>query len=155
MDYSARATLRIAKPISEVFEAVVNPVKLCQYFTDYASGRLEPNRIVQWRFDEYESTPKVQVVEVIPEEKIVFLWPGSGVEGIVTMRFEAENDSTKLSIVEEGLGEGMDGFERSRGQTFGWTFMLCCLKAYMEYGINLRKSGMGDIREVDQGPYRQ
>lgn len=72
---SARSRLRIAKPISEVFDAVVNPVKLCHYFTDYASGRLEPNRIVQWRFDGYESTPKVQVVEVIPEEKIIVTHP--------------------------------------------------------------------------------
>ncbi|MFU1793173.1 hypothetical protein ACM1RC_04840 [Paenibacillus azoreducens] len=63
---SARSRLRIAKPISEVFDAVVNPVKLCHYFTDYASGRLEPNRIVQWRFDEYEVSPGYMgVVEFI------------------------------------------------------------------------------------------
>jgi hypothetical protein len=28
------------------------------------------------------------------------------------------------------------------GQVEGWTHFLCCLKAYLEYGINLRTGGV-------------
>ena len=30
------------------------------------------------------------------------------------------------------------GVKRAMGQTAGWTYTLCCLKAYLQYGINLR-----------------
>ena len=34
--------------------------------------------------------------------------------------------------------EDFDGAKRCIGQVEGWTHFLCCLKAYLEYSINLR-----------------
>ncbi len=31
---------------------------------------------------------------------------------------------------------------RCMGQVEGWTQFLCCLKAYLEYGVNLRVGGV-------------
>ena len=30
------------------------------------------------------------------------------------------------------------GVKRALGQTAGWTYTLACLKAYLQFGINLR-----------------
>jgi len=30
------------------------------------------------------------------------------------------------------------GVKRAMGQTAGWTYFLSCLKAYVQFGINLR-----------------
>ena len=43
MDLKFKVSGRISKPVAEVFEAVVNPDHLSQYFkTGCAKGRLEP-----------------------------------------------------------------------------------------------------------------
>jgi uncharacterized protein YndB with AHSA1/START domain len=45
---------RIARPVEEVFEAVVNPDQLSQYFTTGgAKGRLETGATVYWDFADF------------------------------------------------------------------------------------------------------
>jgi uncharacterized protein YndB with AHSA1/START domain len=58
----------------------------------------------------------------------------------VTMTFEAlEDGRTLVSISEEGWRQTEGGLKASYGNCQGWTQMLCALKAYLEYGINLRE----------------
>ena len=56
------------------------------------------------------------------------------------MNFEkAGPDETIVRISESGWQETQDGLNRSYGNCMGWSHMVMCLKAYLEYGINLRK----------------
>jgi uncharacterized protein YndB with AHSA1/START domain len=58
----------------------------------------------------------------------------------VEMTFEAlDDESTLVSISEGSWPETQKGLDRSYGNCHGWTQMSCCLKAYVEYGVNLRK----------------
>ena len=53
MRLTAKAAIQIQKPIEEVFEAIVDPVKITQYFISESSGRLEEGREIQWKFAEF------------------------------------------------------------------------------------------------------
>ncbi len=55
------------------------------------------------------------------------------------MTFESLSaDETLVSIVESGWWDTEKGREDSYLNCYGWTHLACCLKAYLEHGINLR-----------------
>ena len=148
---------KIQKPVAEVFDAVYNPAKLSKYFaTGGASGPLDEGKTVIWQFADFPGEAPVRVKQVIPNQLIAFEWDaGEGVEEPdgtkravaykqtvcrVEMKFEALDDgSTMVSISESGWPESQKGLDLSYGNCQGWTQMSCCLKAFVEYGINLRK----------------
>lgn len=137
---------RIAKPVSEVFEAVVNPDRLSGYFTTGgAEGRMENGATVFWSFADFPGRFPVKVREVVKDRKIVLHWESDeqtdeDAETMVTMEFEAlEDGRTLVTISEEGWRETAKGSKASYGNCEGWTQMLCCLKAFVEHGINLRE----------------
>jgi uncharacterized protein YndB with AHSA1/START domain len=139
---------RIAKPVNEVFEAVADPAKLSGYFTTGgAKGLLETGAVVTWDFHDFPGAFPVNVVEVVPNEKIVLRWgaaDGSDEAGnydtTVTMSFEALDDNrTRVSIHETGWRETVAGQKASYQNCEGWTGMLAAMKVYLEHGINLRE----------------
>ena len=63
----------------------------------------------------------------------------SEVPARVTLNLEPVDPGTTLvSIREAGWPTDREGVQRALGQTAGWTYFLCCLKAYLQHGINLR-----------------
>lgn len=142
MELKFRVHSKIARPVAEVFDAVYNPDKLRHYFTTAsASGPLEEGTTVIWRFADYPGDTPVEVKQVVPGKLIVFEWGAS--DGTyntrVEMTFEAVDAKTTLvGISESGWHETPSGLASSYGNCMGWTQMLCCLKAFTEYGINLR-----------------
>ena len=138
---------RIARPVEEVFEAIVDPGTLSRYFTTGgAEGRIEPGATVSWSFHDFPGAFPVEVVEVEKNKRIVLRWeadendPSVKYHTIVTMRFEAlEDGRTLVSIAEEGWRETPAGLKASYGNCMGWSQMLCAMKAWVEYGINLRE----------------
>ena len=40
-----------------------------------------------------------------------------------------------------GWQENAEGLKGSHGNAGGWMHMMACMKAYLEYGINLRAGG--------------
>ena len=156
MDLKFRVAARISRPVHEVFEAVADPGKLSSYFTTGgAEGRLESGATVTWDFHDYPGAFPVEVVEVVPDEKIVIRWDASqgeppNVEGgemtsapyktTVTMTFKpVEGGRTLVEIAEEGWRETEGALQASYGNCQGWSQMLCALKAWLEHGINLRE----------------
>ena len=146
MDLKFQVQTKIQKPVEEVFDAVQNPTKLSGYFTNGgASAPLEEGATVEWAFadnpDEEKLAFPVEVKQVIQNELIVLEWDGSpGRKTRVEMRFEADGpDETIVRIAESGWEENQDELDRSYGNCMGWSQMLSALKAYAEYGIDLRK----------------
>ena len=75
MDLKFTVAARIARPVHEVFEAVADPNKLSNYFTTGgAKGRLETGATVTWDFHDFPGAFPVEVVEVVPDERIVLKW---------------------------------------------------------------------------------
>ena len=137
---------RIDRPVAEVFEAVANPDQLSQYFTTGgAKGRLTTGTTVTWDFADFPGAFPVEVIEVVPPERIVLQWDAPQPEAsptgstTVTMTFAPTDDGrTLVTITEEGWSDNDDGRAASYGNCEGWTGMLCALKVWLEHGINLR-----------------
>ena len=49
------------------------------------------------------------------------------------------NNFTVVRIKESYMPANEEGIKQAIGQTEGWSNFLACLKASLEYGINLRK----------------
>ena len=155
MELKFRVAARIAKPVHEVYEAVADPAQLSQYFTTGgAEGRVESGATVTWDFADFPGAFPVEIVEAIPDEKIVLRWDANegeppNVEGseligadyktTVTMTFSSlEDGRAAVEIAEEGWRETDGALKASYGNCQGWAQMLCALKAWLEHGINLR-----------------
>lgn len=156
MELRFKVAARIARPVAEVFEAVADPAQLSRYFTTGgAKGRLETGSTVTWDFHDFPGAFPVEVVEVVPNRRIVLRWeanegaPSDGSEAVgasagysttVTMTFEPlEDGRTLVSIAEEGWRETDVALKASYGNCQGWAQMLCALKVWLEHGINLRE----------------
>jgi uncharacterized protein YndB with AHSA1/START domain len=136
--------LKILKPVADVFDGVVNPAKLSQYFVAHASGPLAEGKTVKWRFAEVPGEHDVVVREVTKNERLVFEWEASegGYNTRVEMAFKPiDAGSTMVQISESGWREDDKGFTSAFGNCGGWMHMMACLKAHLEYGINLRAGG--------------
>jgi uncharacterized protein YndB with AHSA1/START domain len=136
--------LKIRKPVEEVFEGVVDPKKLSSYFTRTASGRLAEGMTVMWSFLEVPEETPVKVRQVVKNERIVLEWGAAegGYDTTVEMIFKPlGGGETMVQIRESGFQDTPKGTESSYGNCGGWMHMLCSLKGYLEYGINLRAGG--------------
>jgi len=134
--------LKIRKPPAEVFAAVVDPAKLTGYFIQSSTGRLAEGATVMWSFAEAPEPFTVTVHEVVENERIVFEWPAVGYTTRVEMTFAPlDGNETMVRIAESGWPDDEQGRKLSYGNAGGWMHMMACLKAYLEYGINLRAGG--------------
>ena len=66
---TAKASIGIQKPASDIFEAIINPELMQHYFISKSSGRMEAGKEVHWSFPEFEGTYPVTVTEVVPDKK--------------------------------------------------------------------------------------
>jgi uncharacterized protein YndB with AHSA1/START domain len=137
---------KVLRPVAEVFDAIVSSERLCNYFTDKASGDLVPGREIRWHWNHYGELP-IMVDEVVPNERIVLRldsqkWEKTTSEAYdVRVIFELESledGNTMLSISEDGWKTDADGLKGSHQNCSGWTHMAMCLKSWLEHGIDLR-----------------
>ena len=143
MDLEVNVYAKIARPVDAVFAAVTDPGQLSAYFTTGgASGPLAEGATVIWRFADYPGEIPVRVARLVTNERIEFSWDAE--EGTyqtaVVMTFERLADGgTRVRVVESGWRQGPEGLKGSYLNCSGWTQMLCFLKGYLEYRINLRR----------------
>ncbi len=134
--------LPMAKPAREVFEAIVDPEKMSHYFISSGSGRMESGKTTRWAFDDVGKSLDVKVERVEQDRFVSFLWSASGVEALVEMQILPGDTASLLKVSESEWPPDEKGIARCVEQTQGWVHFLCCMKAYLEYGINLRKGGI-------------
>jgi uncharacterized protein YndB with AHSA1/START domain len=137
---------KIARPVAEVFNAVVAKDRLCRYFVDGTTADLGEGERVVWHWNEWGDFPVI-VRRVVPNELIVLEidsreWKKTRKESYavrVIIEFDKLDDnSTMVSISEEGWKIDPDGLKASHDNCGGWQHMAMCLKAYIEHGIDLR-----------------
>lgn len=135
--------LQISKPTKQVFEAITDPENMSKYFISESTGRMEEGRTVKWKFPEFEEWAAVKVVQVEPAEYLSFLWEGTAGKSLLVeiTLLEMPEESTLVKITEGEMENDEAGIRWLAQNTEGWANFLACLKAYLEYGINLRKGG--------------
>ena len=143
MELKFRVFGRIARPVSEVFEAVADPAQLSRYFTTGgAIGRLEKGATVTWDFADFPGAFPVNVIDLAENSLITLRW-GSNEGGRnttdVTMQFsDGGHGVTLLEITESGWPENQAGLNASYGNCMGWSQMLCAMKMWVEHRIRMR-----------------
>lgn len=143
-----KAAIQVSKPADEVFEAIVDPKKMSNYFIEKGSARMEEGKKVTWKFPEFDMLVPVKVSKIEKHKYISFHWDSDGTELLVEMKLTPKkNNSTLVNITEKSMKNDEAGIKWLMGNTEGWANFLACLKAYLEYGINLRKGAFDFMME--------
>ncbi|WP_394758631.1 SRPBCC domain-containing protein [Flavobacterium sp.] len=140
--------MQIHKPIHEVFEAIILPEKMSNYFISQSTGIMEEGKNLIWKFPEFDFECPVKIQKIEKDKYISFYWENSAVNLLVEITLsEKENNSTLVSISEKNMENNEAGLKWLSGNSFGWSNFLACLKAYLEYNINLRKGAFDFMKK--------
>ena len=156
MELKFKVQTKIQKPVAEVFDAVYNPSKLRGYFTNGgASAPLDEGTTVEWAFADNPGDEKlkfpVEVKKTVKNELIELGWEGAkGRQTHIRMEFEADGSDTIVRISETGWRETQADLDSSYLNCFGWGQMIGALKAYVEYGIDLRKGAYTGLYKASE-----
>ncbi|MFD1094929.1 SRPBCC domain-containing protein [Salegentibacter chungangensis] len=140
--------LQILKPKKEVFEAIADPDKMSNYFIERGSGRIEEGKEIEWKFPEFDESFFIKVLEVRPGEYIAYEWEGAKGRMLkVEINLEDLSGNTLVKIKEGTMENDEEGIKWYGMNTGGWANFLASLKAYLEYGINLRKGAFDFMKK--------
>jgi uncharacterized protein YndB with AHSA1/START domain len=136
----AKAQIEVGKPVHQVFEAIVDPRKMSHYFISSGNRRMANGKTVHWKFDTGGGID-AKVKRIEPDRLVSFFWSASGIKALVTIELDAVGEGgTSVKVSESDWQPNETGTARCLEQTRGWMHFLCCMKAYLEFGINLRES---------------
>ena len=127
----------IRKPVSQVFQAFIDPAITTNFWFTKSSGKLEVGKTVTWEWEMYGVSGNVLVREIIPDRKISTEWgdPATNVDYEFTALTE---DTTYVIIKNYGFSQtGDDLIQAIKDNTGGFTTVLDGLKAYLEHNIKL------------------
>ncbi|RAP75096.1 SRPBCC family protein [Paenibacillus montanisoli] len=134
--------MKIAAPAHEIFEAIVDPEKIGNFWFTSCSERWESGKTIKLRYDEYNSEGEIAVKEIVKDKKIAFEWD-YGTMHNVTITFTQEDETnTIVEVNEDGFAEDRDSIPLLVGNKEGWVYMLTCLKGYAEHGITTLRSAL-------------
>ncbi len=140
--------MQIQKPIHEVFDAIILPEEMSNYFISQSTGIMEEGKNLIWKFPEFDFECPVKVQKVEKNKFISYSWDGPEGDLLVEITLsEKENNSTLVSITEKSMENNEAGLKWLSENAFGWSNFLSCLKAYLEYNINLRKGAFDFMKK--------
>ena len=143
-----KTAIQIQKPAHDVFEAIVDPEKMCNYFISHSTGRMEAGKEIFWKFPEFDEQFPVRVDKIEKNKYVSYYWDTDGKELLVEMQLTNISDnSTLVTITEKSMPNDEAGIKWLKGNTEGWANFLACLKAYLEYGINLRQGAFDFMKK--------
>lgn len=134
---TAEAGMLIRRPVAEVFEAIVEPGVTTKFWFTHSSGRLDEGKPVEWEWRMYGVSTKVEVSEIVPNEKIVMRWSDPPTTVVWTFT-EMPGDTTFLEVHNFGFaGSGDEQVNQAVGSTGGFSLVLAGAKAWLEQGLRL------------------
>jgi len=136
MKLTSQASLQIQKPIEEVFEGIVNPDSMCKYFISESNGKMETGKELLWKFPEFEDRFPITGIVIEKNKSISFIWDPKTVVKIILESHQ--DDSTVLKVTEGAKELSEENIKWLISNTGGWSNFLASMKAYLEYGIELR-----------------
>ena len=135
-----KAALQILKPAGEVFQAIVDPAKMSNYFISESSGPMEAGKTLTWKFPEFDERFPIRVGKIEQDKYVSYFWDHGDQELLVEITLTPKGEhATLVTVTEKEMDNDEAGMSWLKGNTEGWANFLACLKAYLEYGVNLRK----------------
>ena len=144
-----KAALQILKTAADVFDNIVDPDKMKNYFISQSNGYMKEGEQLTWKFPEMDMEFLITVGKIEKDKYISFYWgamparsgsDGDGEQTFIEMNLQAvADDITFVTITEKSKENNDAGIKWLKSNTEGWANFLACLKAWMEYGVHLRK----------------
>lgn len=134
---TVEAQMLIRKPVSQVFQAIIDPTITTNFWFTKSSGKLEVGKTVKWEWEMYGVSTNVLTKEIIPNKLISTEWGDPTTT--VDYEFTALTDETTYVVIKNyGFKEtGDDLIEAIKDNTGGFTTVLDGMKAYLEHNIRL------------------
>ncbi|QPC90365.1 SRPBCC family protein [Mesorhizobium sp. INR15] len=148
---TAQAGMLIRRPVSEVFEAIVDPAITAKFWFTHGSGRLDGGKPVQWEWRMYGVSTTVNVGEIVKDETIVMTWNDPPTAVVWTFT-EMPGETTFLEVRNFGFaGSGDEQVKQTVGSTDGFALVLAGAKAWLEQGLELGLIGDRYPKSVPAG----
>ncbi|HET8841508.1 MAG TPA: SRPBCC family protein [Ktedonobacteraceae bacterium] len=135
----AEAAMLIRRPVTDVFEAFIDPAITSNFWFTRGSGRLEEGKQVQWDWEMYHVSTQVKVLAIEEHKRILVEWSGYGTPTQVEWIFTPfQEHATFVHITNKGFsGNGDEQVKQALSSTEGFTVVLAGLKAFLEHNVNL------------------
>lgn len=133
--------LKIEKPAKEIFEAIVDPNKIGNFWFSSSSERWEQGKTITISYDEYNAEGQIEIVEIEANKKIVF---HDFDNHTITITLEEQTpSSTVIVVIEDGFDDrDSELIEKLIDNKEGWVYALTCLKAYLEFGVTQLRAAL-------------
>lgn len=129
----AKAQMMIRKPVTEVFQSLIDPAITSHFWFSKGAASLETGKNVRWDWEMYGVHTIAEVKEIDHDKRILIEWNGPENPSLVEWTFEAKDDSQTLVRVRNwGFSGGVD---EAINSTEGFTNLLAAMKFYLEHGI--------------------
>lgn len=138
-NHYADASMGIRKPITEVFEAFINPEITTKFWFTGSTSPLIKGKSLHWEWSMYNLTIPVHVIKIENNALIHIEWGDGDQKSTVEWKFKPVTETlTHVTIKNYGFKvEGDQLISQIRDSTGGFNILLCGLKAYLEHGIEL------------------
>ena len=147
----AEAAMLIRRPVAQVFEAIVDPNVTTKFWFTRSSGRLDSGKPVEWEWRMYGVSTRVEVSEIVANEKIVMQWSDPPTT-VVWSFTEMPGEATFLEVSNFGFaGSGDEQVDQAIGSTGGFTLVLAGAKAWLEQGLTLGLIGDRHPKGISAG----
>ena len=136
---TAKTSMLIRRPVHDVYEAFVDPAVTTRFWFTKSTGRLDRHDRVRWDWEMYDVHSDVEVIEVVPDERIIITWSGYQARERVEWNFTDRSDGTTYVTIEDSgfAGEPHEVAEQAVSATEGFAYTLAGAKAWLEHGIQL------------------
>lgn len=131
----AEAGMLIRRPVSDVFEAFVDPAITGRFWFSRGSGRLELGARVRWEWEMYGAGSDVIVKAIEPDARILIDWDDPATE--VEWRFEPRGPGrTWVTVRNRGFhGDAEAQVAQALDSAGGFALVLGGAKIWLEHGI--------------------
>ncbi|MCL2677348.1 MAG: SRPBCC domain-containing protein [Streptococcaceae bacterium] len=146
-----------AKP-EEIFNAFVDPQLIGNFWFSTSSEAWEADKDIILTYDEFDAEIPIHILNIRKNQMISLSWGPSSDERAVTITITPKDHTTVVEVKEVGFQEFEDmltdptlsevrtyEYESIINQLMGgkasWTFVLACLKAYLEHGVTTIRTG--------------
>ncbi len=131
---SIEKDLLIKAPPQRIFQALTEQAELERWFAQNAELDLRPGGAISfyWGPGVFESG---QMVALDSHHRLSYTWEAMEPSPVtITFTLTAENDGTRLRLVQTGIGEGQEWDQYYNLRNNGWNIHLEHLVAWLETG---------------------
>lgn len=152
--------MAIKTSADRAYEAFVSADRIGKFWFSESSADWIKGADIILSYKEFDAKVPIHIEDLRENEKILLTWGTTADERAVTMTFtEEEAGLTMVEIREQGFQEYEDLLSRPElaeirsfeyeeiikslmGGKGGWTFVLTCLKAYLEHDVTDLREGL-------------